>query len=311
MSTVRQDVAAICVADIHLSLNPPLWRSNESDWFAAMKRSLDEIVFLQKEYDCPVLCAGDIFHKWNSLPEVVNFAIDNLPDKMYCIPGQHDLPLHNLDDIEKSAYWTLVQAGKITNINDLINIASSEITLYGTPFGKKIKPITHESTFLQIAVVHEYTWIKGHSYPGASKDSLLGYKAVLYHDQKWKGYDIVIYGDNHKGFQATNNKKTTWFWNCGSLMRRNSDQINYNPRIGIIYKDGTMAPQHLQLHNEKYLEISDEHIGEDLIDLKQLIRELEKLDSNDLDFREMMEQHLKKNNINKSICNIILKAMGM
>ena len=54
-----------------------------------MQRSLEQIRDLQKEFDCPVICAGDIFDKWNSPPELINFAYDNLPE-IYAIPGQHD-----------------------------------------------------------------------------------------------------------------------------------------------------------------------------------------------------------------------------
>ena len=78
MSKETRVIAILC-ADVHLSLNPPVWRSNEPDWFAAMKRPLDEIKELQKKnHDCPVFCAGDIFHKWDSPAELINWAIDNL-----------------------------------------------------------------------------------------------------------------------------------------------------------------------------------------------------------------------------------------
>ena len=109
-------VVAIACADIHLQHTAPICRSGEPDWYAAMARPLEELRGLQENYDCPILCAGDVFNHWNNCPpELINWAIKHLP-KMYAIPGQHDLPQHRLDDVRKSAYWTMVEAGVIENL---------------------------------------------------------------------------------------------------------------------------------------------------------------------------------------------------
>ena len=102
-----ENIIAIFAADLHLSLKAPIWRSTEQDWFEAMLRPLVELRTLATLHNCPIVYAGDIFDKWNSPPELINFAIEHLP-KGHAIPGQHDLPLHNYEDIRKSAYWTLV-----------------------------------------------------------------------------------------------------------------------------------------------------------------------------------------------------------
>ena len=115
-------VIALLVGDIHLSAKAPLCRAKEPDWFEAMARPLMELVDLQKQIGKesdgipPILCAGDVFDRWNSPPELINFALEYLPPQMYSIPGQHDLPNHNYNEIDRSAYWTLVAANKITNV---------------------------------------------------------------------------------------------------------------------------------------------------------------------------------------------------
>src|SRR3990172_3116798 len=98
---------AILTADWHLSHKPPIFRSTEPDWYAAMQRPLDEIISLSVIHHCPVLCAGDIFHKWNSPPELINFVMSQADCTKLTIAGQHDLPNHNFREIERSAYWTL------------------------------------------------------------------------------------------------------------------------------------------------------------------------------------------------------------
>ena len=207
MPIMQQEVIAILLADIHLTLSAPIWRSAEPDWFAAMKRPLDEIAILQKKYKCPIISAGDILTRWHSTPELINFAIKNLPNRMWGIPGQHDLPLHNYDDINKSAYETLVLSNKIRYMhpgtptiveNDTNN---HKMIVFGFPYGSKIKTIkARTDEHIYVALAHEYVWIDGHNYTTAPDKNQLKIKRGKYIDGRWKGYDIVVYGDNHKGF---------------------------------------------------------------------------------------------------------------
>lgn len=98
-------VIAVLCSDIHLCHTCPPARSNEPNWYDAMARTLDELAGIASHYYVPILCAGDVFDRWNSPPELINFAIKHLPP-MHCIPGQHDLPNHSLEDIRRSAYST-------------------------------------------------------------------------------------------------------------------------------------------------------------------------------------------------------------
>jgi DNA repair exonuclease SbcCD nuclease subunit len=310
---MRKEVVAILTADLHLSLNAPIWRSAEPDWFAAMARPLKELRKLQRKFECPVLCAGDIFDKWNSPPELINFAMDNLPKRMICVPGQHDLPLHNFDDIKKSAYWTLVQAGKISTIDRFEHVlADGPLSLYGYPFGKEIQEAPKEAELektIRVALAHEYVWIEGHNYTGAPSENRLGAHRLKKDNLgRFGGYNVLVYGDNHKGFQ-TNPLGTTTAFNCGSLMRRNSDQVDYKPMVGLLYNDGSNEPYYLDISKDKYLGVH-EPMETDALNMKAFIQELEKLGDTDLDFTEAMTRYLKDNKINMAICNIILKAIG-
>lgn len=300
-----KNVIAILLSDIHLSLKPPVWRSAEPDWFEAMARPLDEIKELQKEYPyCPILCAGDIFDKWNSSPEIINFALEHLPDGMFAIPGQHDLPLHNYEDIKRSAYWTLVEADKITNVTqDLINIASSELTLYGIPYGGRIDSATpHQSEFLQIAIVHDYVWITNYGYPGAPLEN-----NVSALEKKLSGWDVVVFGDNHKGFLTYKIGQTTVF-NCGTLMRRKLDEIDYKPQVGLLLDTGEVISHYLDISKDKYLDKVEGKVDPEL-DMTSFIEELEKLGETALDFRDAMKRFFRKGKITNEAKQVIIDAM--
>ena len=236
MSPVRvrnEDVIAILLADIHLSLNPPIWRSAESNWLEAQYRPIEEVKLLQDKFECPIFCAGDIFEWWFGAfgkggSELTNYAIDYLPD-MYSIAGQHDLPLHQYNDINKSAYWTLVQAGKIFNMAPAsVRTINDKMVVYSLPYGYPIEPCPEEKKYLRIAIIHDYVWIPGCKYPEAPAEKRLKRIKHGQENQKLYGYDIIVYGDNHKGFMTMVGKTTVF--NCGTLMRRKSDEVDYEPQ---------------------------------------------------------------------------------
>ncbi len=305
----KNKVIAILCADFHLSLRPPIWRSVEEDWFEAMKRPLDEIRELQEEFNCPVICAGDIFDRWNSSPELINFAMKNLPDNFYSIPGQHDLPLHNYKDINKSAYWTLVEGNRTRTLfpasgEGNLWVLKNDIILHGFPYGFPIKTLYSKSkNKTHIAVVHKYVWIKGKSYPKAPMNCKLTSRSNNL------GYDIIVYGDNHQGFLFK--QYDTQIFNCGTLMRRKSDEIDYRPQVGLLLNTGEIIKHSLDISKDKFLPFTN-NISEEMskLDMDAFVQELEGLDSVILDFEEAMIRFFRKNKVDKKVKDIILKAIG-
>ena len=259
MPTMRKEVIAIVCSDIHLSLSAPIWRSAEPNWFEAMKRPFTEIKQLQKKYNnCVVLCAGDIFNRWNSSPELINWAMDNLPDNFWAIPGQHDLPAHNYEDIRKSAYWTLIQSKCIHHMHPqtptLIESNGYEFLVFGYPYEYYLEPIKQRTdNMIYVALIHEYCWIKGYSYPGAKNGKLRGGQKYVINN-RYKGYDTIIFGDNHQGFVTTIGQ--THIMNCGSLIRLKSDQIDYKPQVGLLYSDGSIQSYYLDITTDKFIDKS-------------------------------------------------------
>lgn len=301
MSKTDEKVIAILCADIHLSAKPPIWRSAEPDWYEAMQRPLKELRDLQKEYNCPVLCAGDVFDKWNSPPELINFALKFLPNNMHCIPGQHDLPDHNYREIERSAYWTLVHAGKICTFTEEWRFWDDFI-YRGFPFGSKLKPCTKKDDRMKVAVIHEYKWMRGHSYPDAPEENKISGKLSKL------GYDVIVYGDNHKGFLFANMEGTTVF-NCGTLMRRHSDEIDYKPQVGLLLESGKVVAHFLDISDDMHIEGVDDSTPVEDMDMSEFIEELKKLGETGLEFVQRVERFFKKNKTRKVVRKIIREGM--
>jgi len=310
MSNLRgitnEEIVAICCADIHLSHKPPIWRSAEPNWYEAMVRPWNEILQLANQFQCSVLCVGDIFDRWNSPPELINFAIRTLPDKMICIAGQHDLPNHNYDNLSQSAYATLIEASKIQNILPGSRLALDHIMIHSFPFGTKLTPNPLKMhKLLHIALVHNYLWIKGHSYPTAPQEKMLQCKS--FKNSKWMGYDAVIYGDNHKGF-LTHMGETPVF-NCGTLMRRKVDEKDYNPQIGLLTKTGNIIPHHLDVSNDLVIPTEDLPDMQNTIDFVMFFKELQKLGDSAFDFSEAVKRFMRIGNTPKRVQEILNKAM--
>lgn len=302
-------IIALFMSDPHLSLTAPIWRSAEPDWLTAQARPFEELNKLQQRYDCPIFCAGDIFDKWcgstgSGGAELINWAIEHLPH-MFAIPGQHDLPNHNSEDIERSAFWTLHVAGIIEILNsDNWKYIGRPFGVRGFHFGEKIDCTEDFEKFTAIALIHQYNCIKRASYPGAPIESFVSKSR-----KEFKGYDIVVCGDNHHPFECMIGK--TLFWNAGCFLRRHSNEADYKPRIGMLTEDGEMISHYLDISKDKYLtnEDTEKEISE--MDITDLMKELNRLGSTKADFEKSVEIYLKQHGSSKAVQKIIAEAIGI
>ena len=171
---------------------------------------------------------------------------------VYAVPGQHDLPNHNYDEIKRSGYWTLKEAGKLNNLPPGKMVAhQSGVSFVGFPWG--MDPVPYQgpkdkSGPIKIAVIHKYCWIDGCRYNDAPAAS---------HASKWskmlKGYDVAIVGDNHIGF-ITSTKSGCTLINNGTMLRRHSDERHYEPVVWVLYSDKSVHRVRLDTSQDKYMD---------------------------------------------------------
>ncbi len=301
----------ITCSDLHCSHSPPLFRSNEPDWYAAMERQFDQLERLAN--GLPIFCAGDVFHKWNSPVELVNFLLDVMPN-IYALPGQHDLANHRIADIDKTAYGTLVKAGLITNLEFYESgYTIGEIGVWAFPWGSEIVPCPHPKSDykVRLAVIHKYIWKKGYGYQGASDEQRVGkYRENL------KGYDASVWGDNHKGFNLSwmEQGQRHNLMNCGTFFRRNVDEVNYRPQVGILYDDGHIEPHYLDTTQDVGLPIEDLGlVNSDIVEAESItakfLDEFLALDSNTLDFGLAIRRFLETHQVSEAVCKLVLESI--
>jgi hypothetical protein len=300
-------IAVLC-SDLHLTLALPACRADK-DWMAVQAHYLNQLWISDeregKDEYLPVICAGDIFDRWNPPPELINFALQHLPDGMLCVPGQHDLPNHRIEDMYRSGYGVLKQAGRIVDLTHSIQRQGwvRPVILHGFGWGEDIQPVPRDKDgCLYVAVIHKYIWTIGHSYPGAPEEAHLAQLMP-----KLKGYDVAVIGDNHKGF-SKKLKTGTFVFNCGGFIRRKSDELKYEPQVGILYDDGSVAAIKLNTSIDRFR--TPEEMAEVFeVDMDGFVDQLEKLGEHGMDFRETVYHSLDGMDIPEPVKDLVRKAL--
>ncbi len=217
---------AILVSDLHLTDITPV--SRVDDYIVAQQSKLNFLKELSlANSNCPILCAGDVFDYWKATPWLCAWAYQHLPD-MITIPGNHDLPMHSLDQYEKSALFLLEQVGRLKVITEpasRIKYKGLEIT--GAPYGQlgKLKAVSAkvDGSMRRILLLHKLVW-PGEK-PQWADHQVQPAKEIL---RQYGGqFDLIVTGDNHSSFVAES--EGCILVNPGSMLRATADQIDFKP----------------------------------------------------------------------------------
>lgn len=306
---------AIFCADIHLTLKQPVCR-NDEDWMETQAFTLAQLTSLQSVladvagFLPTIICAGDIFDKWNVPPELITFAMRNLPKHMWAVPGQHDLPYHETRAMYKSGFGVLAEAERISVLGNVyIDAALKDVSIHGFGWNEEVMPPDKSfKSRLKVAVIHKYVWTHGHSYQGApNKDHIFKMADRL------KGYDVAVFGDNHKAFDLKL-KTGTRVFNCGGFIRRKSDEIDSKPRVGILYDDGTIQAHYFHTPYDRFHKNAaarEAKAESEAFDMTEFLTDLESLGEQAADFQEAVRRYLRKKGVPKSVRSITLRALDV
>ena len=253
----------LCLADLHLTGNKPECRIDDEDWMGVLEDKIQFIAQKAREVDA-LLIAGDIFDSWrNTNFDFVNQCIvwfrylkDQTQQKMiYSIAGNHDCPHHSYEAVEinRSPYMTLVQAGIIHDVK-LNPIPDMDVYCYTDTC------ILAESA-ASICVAHKGLYQTAKPFPGAPESG----NVEVFVKNLPSNIRYVVSGDYHTPFhQKVGNVDVI---NCGSLLRRRADQINYQPVLWILDTDAEEISQEpIPLRNKIRRDyIDNENAREDML----------------------------------------------
>lgn len=309
----KKHVSAILCSDLHLSLRPPVARSVEKDWLKVQANYLDQVGQIARNINgvmtgpVPIIVAGDLFDHYRQPPEMINWTIDQFRQtgRIFAVPGQHDLMHHSYEDLHKSAYYTLVKAGVITDlVANFPPVGIENLRLHGFPWGSEVKPVKKaHGLCLEVAVIHDHVWSKATGYTGAPNNKYYRKWA-----DKLKGYDVAHFGDNHKTLVLFHSSGLRVF-NPGSFMRRKADEIGHKPCVGLLYENGEVVRHYLDTSKDQFLDAKKlNEVRESIIDLDGFLQELSGLSDCAIDFREALEKALREKGISKAVARIVLET---
>jgi DNA repair exonuclease SbcCD nuclease subunit len=311
---------AIFTSDWHLSGRVPVARNATSDeWEAVQVGYLTQMSDIQRILkNTPIFHAGDVFHKWNEPAETINWAIRHMP-VIHAIPGNHDLPNHNYAELKRSAYWTLVEAGKIVNMRPFMSIThGTDVRIMAYPYG-----YTEDRSFFDhlkleqgekpgkckfnVALIHAYVWLSGASHPGArEEDHVAAYGKAL------KGYTHAFFGDNHAAFETTT-KNGPFIFNGGAFIRRRSPEINYEPTVTVLWGDGNMRRVRLDTSADRFEDvdrIDPFGLAEMGLDADELLTILADAAEAGISFVETVKRYIVENpNLKPAIRRLLVGAI--
>lgn len=222
----------IFVADLHIRHDVPVARKD--DYLEAQDKKLDYLFDLSKRLKDEIIVAGDFFDVAKPPHWLITYVMDKIISHkvkgMTVVPGQHDLPSHNIHLLNDSGLGILEQAGLIRVVrNPTFLVAQHGLNIWACPFG--MRPINLRGLDNPLKGVQVLVWHQLINFKKRGSTTITGSRIL----SKF-GYDVLVTGDNHKKFyyRTKTGKKVV---NPGSMMRMDANQITHKPTIFHITKE--------------------------------------------------------------------------
>jgi hypothetical protein len=277
----------ILTSDLHLREDTPICRTD--DFWKAQWKKIDFINNLQAKWRIPIICGGDFYDHWKPSPNLLRETIEHIPDMFFTIYGQHCLPAHSLDLVDKCGTNVLQAAGKLT-------------ILSGCHWGQTPTEPSLVIKGRKILVWHVMNYQGKLPWPGCEAPMGAG---LL---RKYNQYDLILTGDNHKTFHEEFEGRH--LVNPGSLMRMDADQIDHKPCIWLWFAEdnsveqvfipieqGCISREHLLVKEERDARID------------AFVSRLDTEWEAEVSFEQNLENFFKTNQIRSSVKEIIYQSL--
>jgi DNA repair exonuclease SbcCD nuclease subunit len=285
----NKTVTAILCSDFHLREDKPVCRTDnywETQW-----KKVDFISDLQKKYGCPIWHGGDLFHHWKPSPELLSMTSQHIPNMFVTVYGNHDLPQHNLDLVQKCGIYNLMVNAKISVLQNGHWGQSLGDGRTGFIINNKQATIQHIMTYQGVE-----PW-PGCTDPKASK--LL---------RQHKQFDLILTGDNHKSFVEEFEGRL--LVNPGSIMRMTADQADFQPRVALWFaEDNSIEWVNLPIQKDaisrEHLQVKEERDAR----IDAFVSSLDGDYKTEMSFEENLESFFQVNTVRDSVKQIIYKSL--
>jgi predicted phosphodiesterase len=204
----------VLCSDLHIRADSPICRTD--DFQRAMFIKLVCIFDMCRSYDIPFLCGGDIGHR-SQWPNWLLERFMALAGGVTIISalGQHDLPGHNLGELERSACGVLQRAGVVSFNSHEMHGHQVRISHFGE--GRLQRGGEH------VLITHRMVIDIKEDYPDQQADDAVALMKLV------PNVRLILTGDNHKPFVVKYGDQL--LVNPGSMMRMTAAQANHKPRV--------------------------------------------------------------------------------
>jgi DNA repair exonuclease SbcCD nuclease subunit len=199
-----------------------------------------------------LLQAGDFFDS----PRPPNFLMARYIDLLkkrgvvpWCVLGQHDVSMHNLESVERSAVNVFSASGVYEGLGHKPR-ELGDILVYGASWGQDIP--TPERNSRAILVIHAMIGDRP-LYPGHEP---IRPKSFCHNHS---GYELILCGDYHYPFTSTEDGRT--ITNCGALVRLNTRDRDLRPQVQV-YDTNTKSLEVIEISyqpSEEVFTVSEEN----------------------------------------------------
>lgn len=299
-----KEVSAILIADTHLTLRQPVCRLD--DFRATLTRKLQWLKNLQKEYDCPIFHGGDLFDHWKTSPELLTFALDNLPDRIVGIAGQHDVEAHSISNMERSGIGVLAAADKIHLLAEDEILCEAKSYIEGFSWGVPLQGATNIGSS-NVAIIHKLVYQGKEPFPGAEKVGGLAKNII----KQMPNFKLILSGDCHQTCVEQVGKQL--LVNPGSFYRSSASQVDFKPSVFLWHSedntvtqvfvpisDGVISREHLVKIEER-----DERIEAFISKLKPIGKD----EGATVNFKQNLRSYMAKNSVQKEIQDIVWETL--
>jgi len=291
-------------SDLHIRPDTPVGR--KEGYLDHMVKKLKYMITVANRYKVPVVVAGDFGHRagvrnWPPwlLSTVIN-TIKDLDNNIYVIPGQHDLPNHNLEYLSLSGLHTLATALDNFHIQYQTGLYWTgtfymEAFCWGTPLYYQKLPKDDEDVkhvaVCHMMVVEEDLW--------AGQDAPKAKKII----EKYP-YDLMVFGDNHNDF-VYEHPNGNVLLNCGAMMRSKRGEEKRIPKFYLWNVESNWIKT-VEFPIEPDVWVQDVRLDIKKEQSQDIFTDsLKKTEDIDLDFTINVEKKIKQNNIDIETANIV------
>lgn len=296
----------VITADWHLRATRPRCRTDE-DWYATQERALGQIREFANEKRCPVLVVGDIYNSLND----TSFYCIQMVQKMakltrmglYILAGNHDLPYHMTENIERSAVGILLRSNKIKKIKDYFETLhydfNQDINYSASNFDEEDN-LDAEVVFKHILCFLDLKSLPPNVDALTAKDLLNEFPRA-----KW-----IFTGDYHRNFHYENNGRHVV--NPGCLLRQAVDMKDYKPGFYFVDTDENIVEFHLIIDEEQFVDdsyILREKEKEERIEA--FANKVGEVESVSLDYVENVNSAILNSDLSDELKETIEELMGV